>query len=146
MIKNGIIFFLVTILILACHQQKEQKIKLANDEAVFSVRMLPEKGSDGAGGYAYYIVRIEKAGFKPDQKTNQYLDYGLGKDFKLVRKNDTIYPAIYQRINSGIADRFEFMLAFEKEQINYGVEEQSLVYEDKVFGMFRQTYRFNKGS
>lgn len=132
---------------MGCHQIVNKKEKKEKEDSPFSVRIMPEKYLENHdNAYTYFLVRIEKPGFTPDEKTSRYIDFEMEKDFKIVTLKDTISPSIYQRINSGIASRYELMLAFEKQLINTNEGETSLFYEDKVFGLFRQTFIITKGS
>lgn len=68
-----------------------------------------------------------------DKEKSMYLDFDMQQDFVAGVDRDSIAPAFCQRIQSGKKDRYEYIVAIKKPEVeNTGV---TLVYNDKIFGV-----------
>jgi hypothetical protein len=63
-----------------------------------------------------------------------YLNFDIGKDFFLVNGRDSIEAAICERVPNGIADSYEYMVAFSKPAAATGGQ-FSILYKDKTLGI-----------
>jgi hypothetical protein len=86
-------------------------------------------------GLCYFNAKFENnTAEKPVKEKIIYLDFDMQNDFVLLSGNDSIMPAICQKIENGISGSYEYMLAFEKPP---GGDNKifSVIYKDKMFGM-----------
>jgi hypothetical protein len=94
--------------------------------------------------FYYFNVKFERvATEKFSKEKTMYLDFDMQKDFALLVKNDSISPAICQKIENGLSGSYEYMLAFEKNQKN-NPGDFSLVYNDKIFGNGNIVFVYNQ--
>jgi hypothetical protein len=85
--------------------------------------------------YKYFDIRFDNAQLQPmDKNKIMYLDFDMQKNFGLVIEKDTILPAICQRIESGISNRYEYLVAFEQTKENND-HDFMVVYKDEVFAI-----------
>lgn len=86
--------------------------------------------------YWYFNVKLEKNGNTPFNKDKVlYMNFDMQPDFTLVDGCDSIPAAFCQRIENGIKENYEYMLAFENNNRPSKPGNQTLVYKDKLFGI-----------
>ena len=124
----------------------EQQIKIGEVQA--TIKWLPEdyRGllnkdlqTDGVNkdeGFYYFDIKFDKSkGDKPVKEKVMYLDFDMQKDFVLLIGKDSVAPVICQKIENGIAGSYQYMLAFEKKDMQKTAEDFSVIYNDKIFGI-----------
>lgn len=63
-----------------------------------------------------FRLKINKQGFKPGKKEIEYLDFYIGRDLGIVRKEgDTLRPSICERMITNLQGQYEFLMSFESE-------------------------------
>ena len=94
--------------------------------------------------FYYFNVRFARvATEKLSKEKTMYLDFDIQKDFTLLVKNDSIPPAICQKIENGMNGAYEYLLAFEKNEKNDKAD-FTLVYKDKIFGNGDAIFVYNQ--
>lgn len=86
--------------------------------------------------FLYFNVKFEKKwDTKFSKEKTLYLNFDMQQDFTLVDGRDSISASFCQRIENGIRENYEYMLAFENRHAQHHVGNQTLVYKDKLFGI-----------
>jgi hypothetical protein len=121
-----------------------QQIKIGSVET--TVKWLPDeyrnlcwsrdRSDSGADDPFYYFnAKFELTDMNDEKLTKDkelYLDFDMQRDFVLLLGKDSIYPSICQKIQSGISSSYQYLLAFDKKQLD---GDFSLFYKDKIFGI-----------
>lgn len=145
----------VFVLMIACsHKTPQQKFrefvddpknkinqKIIVGDITATLKWIPEEyrrtmnpSSHENNQYDYFEAKFDKV--KDDNPTKEkimYLDFDMQKDFQMVIDNDSILPAICQRIQNGQKNSYDYMLAFEK--IKNQKKDFTVEYKDKMFGI-----------
>ncbi len=95
-------------------------------------------------GFYFFDVRFDKVkGDKPEKEKQMYLNFDMHNDFILLMGNDSVMPVFCQKIENGISGSYQYLLAFEKDEIING-SDFTLIYKDKIFGTGTQAFVYRK--
>ena len=92
--------------------------------------------------FIYFNVKFNNpdgSGFNKEKVL--YLNFDMQKDFVLLNKGDSISPVFCQRIENGMKNSFEYIVAFEEKDT--GDETVSLIYNDKIFSIGTVAFVYN---
>jgi len=104
-----------------------------------------EHESSDDGFYTYFDVKFDKTkAEKLSRDKKLYLDFDMQYDFVLLKGKDSILPAICQKIENGISDCYQYILAFENDNAKMIVDDFTLVYSDKIFGTGVQAFVYRQ--
>lgn len=94
--------------------------------------------------FLYFNIRIEPPGFEEDKKTTAYLDFNMGEDFRIIEGQDTLSPLMIHRVANGQKGKYEYIVIF-KDLSGAKNESLHIIYDDKIFGIGRQLFEFQRG-
>ncbi|MGV3768137.1 MAG: hypothetical protein ACO1NW_18540 [Chitinophagaceae bacterium] len=112
-----------------------QSIKVGN--IIATAKWLPPglSGND-ADGYMYFELNFNSVVNKEWTKEQMtYLNFDMGNDFVLIKEGRRFSPAICQKVEDGIVQNEQYMLAFECVEDITALKDITLVYSDKIFGI-----------
>jgi hypothetical protein len=152
---NRLVLILSVMMLLACGQKlqgknsvKETKfskrIKIGNTEAVAKLqpddynKLFSEvdvkKVNNTEDEFVYFNVKFNRNSTEDFNKEKiLYLNFDMQNDFVLVKNKDSVAPAFCQRIENGVKNNFEYIVAFNKGKDIQ--KEVSLIYKDKIFSI-----------
>ena len=127
-----------------------QRIKVGNIQA--SLKWLPaeyrsllnQKGNNAQydDSLYYFNAVIDKTDqSKPDEHKTIYLDFDMQQDFVMFSGTDSIAPLICQKVENGITNSYEYILAFDPPERN---KDFTVFYNDKVFGIGTVAFVFTQ--
>lgn len=118
-----------------------KRIKVGNTEAIAKLQNGDTK--PGSNDFIYFNVKFNKTDASSFNKEKiLYLNFDMQNDFVLLKDRDSISPAFCQRIENGMKNNFEYIIAFEKDNV---VKEKtiSLIYKDKIFSIGTVAFIYN---
>lgn len=59
----------------------------------------------------------------------------MQNDFVMLINGDSVIPVICQKIENGKSGSYEYLMAFEKENLQKKEDDFTVFYHDKIFGM-----------
>jgi hypothetical protein len=115
-----------------------QKIKIGETEA--TLKYIPKESKEGF--YYFNAKLVQPIDEKPEQARIMYLNFDMQKDFVMYIKNDSIAPAICQKIENGQKGSYEYLLAFEKP--NNEENDFTVYYKDKILGIGTVAFAYDQ--
>jgi hypothetical protein len=95
--------------------------------------------------YTYFNVRFDRQTTEqPAKEKVVYLDFDMQNDFTLLCSRDSIAPAICQKVETGVAGRYEYLVAFDNSNNCAGKNDMTLFYKDKIFGLGVVAFVYNQ--
>jgi hypothetical protein len=119
-----------------------KRIKIGDTEAI--AKMQPGgKERNGNNEFVYFNIKFNKTGASTFNKEKiLYLNFDMQKDFVLLKNRDSVAAVFCQRIENGIKNNFEYIIAFEKNSA-FTEEPISLIYHDKIFSIGTVAFVYN---
>lgn len=86
-------------------------------------------------GIVYFLIRMNRPGAERMEKEKSlYLDFDIQQDFLLLSHKDSIQAGFTQRVQSGVSDRYEFVVAFDTSNAKIR-KPTTFIYKDQIFGI-----------
>lgn len=122
------------------HKRGMQYIKVGDTE--LTSKMMKMDSARANDAFVYFDVTINRLKDEALSKDkSMYLDFDVQKDFGAAVGNDSLIPALCQRVMNGKSKSFEYLIAFEKRPA-LQASGITLVYDDKIFGVGRVAFAY----
>ena len=137
--------WIMMLLVTACASKPETLVTKTYtlDDRKFIVQKLPADFNDGEDesktGIRYYRVLIETPGKFTDTADVNYINFGLERQLVMIKQQDSIAPALMQRIANGREAMYEYIVAFHDPEHSGPYE---IYMNDHVFGLGKVSVKF----
>ncbi len=117
--------------------------KISVGQVVASAEWKEDQIEENSTKYQFFKIRfVRSGGVGNSSETIRYLNFGICEDFSVVVNENIMHPAICQRIESGQAEVYDYMLAIEKTFILPNAVIQ-ILYNDKIFTVGQIAFVFD---